>query len=32
MLFDVCSPIGVKIANKKVIESSGLDDVIRQGK
>ena len=26
MLFDVCSPIGVKIANKKVVESSGLDE------
>jgi O-methyltransferase involved in polyketide biosynthesis len=26
MLFDVSSPIGVKIANKKVIESSGLDE------
>ena len=25
MLFDVCSPIGVRIANKKVVESSGLD-------
>jgi O-methyltransferase involved in polyketide biosynthesis len=25
ILFDVSSPIGVKIANKKVIESSGLD-------
>jgi O-methyltransferase involved in polyketide biosynthesis len=26
MLFDVCSPIGMKIANKKVVESSGLDE------
>ena len=26
MLFDVCSPIGVRIANKKVVESSGLDE------
>jgi O-methyltransferase involved in polyketide biosynthesis len=26
MLFDVSSPIGVKIANRKVIESSGLDE------
>ncbi len=25
LLFDVCSPIGMQIANKKVIESSGLD-------
>ncbi len=25
LLFDVCSPIGMRIANKKVIESSGLD-------
>jgi O-methyltransferase involved in polyketide biosynthesis len=26
MLFDVCSPIGMRIANKKVVESSGLDE------
>jgi O-methyltransferase involved in polyketide biosynthesis len=26
MIFDVCSPIGVKVANKKVVESSGLDE------
>jgi O-methyltransferase involved in polyketide biosynthesis len=26
MLFDASSPIGVKVANKKVIESSGLDE------
>ena len=26
MLFDVCSPIGVRVANKKVVESSGLDE------
>jgi O-methyltransferase involved in polyketide biosynthesis len=26
MLFDVCSPTGVRIANKKVVESSGLDE------
>lgn len=26
LLFDVCSPIGMRIANKKVIESSGLDE------
>jgi len=26
VLFDVSSPLGVKIANKKVIESSGLDE------
>jgi O-methyltransferase involved in polyketide biosynthesis len=26
ILFDVTSPIGVKIANKKVIESAGLDE------
>jgi O-methyltransferase involved in polyketide biosynthesis len=26
ILFDVSSPIGVKVANKKVIESSGLDE------
>jgi O-methyltransferase involved in polyketide biosynthesis len=26
MLFDVSSPIGIKIANKKVIESFGLDE------
>ena len=25
LLIDVCSPLGMKIANKKVIESSGLD-------
>ncbi|QPM69021.1 class I SAM-dependent methyltransferase [Atribacter laminatus] len=25
LLVDVCSPLGMKIANKKVIESSGLD-------
>jgi O-methyltransferase involved in polyketide biosynthesis len=25
IFFDVCSPIGLKIANKKVVESSGLD-------
>jgi O-methyltransferase involved in polyketide biosynthesis len=26
ILFDVASPIGVRIANKKVVESSGLDE------
>ena len=26
LLFDVCSPIGMKIANKKVVESSGLNE------
>lgn len=26
LLFDVCSPFGVKVANKKVVESSGLDE------
>jgi O-methyltransferase involved in polyketide biosynthesis len=26
LLFDVCSPIGLHISNKKVIESSGLDE------
>jgi O-methyltransferase involved in polyketide biosynthesis len=26
ILFDACSPTGVRVANKKVIESSGLDD------
>ncbi len=26
LLFDVSSPLGVKIANKKVLESSGLDE------
>lgn len=26
MLFDVASPVGVRIANKKVVESSGLDE------
>ena len=26
ILFDVSSPLGVKIANKKVVESSGLDE------
>jgi len=26
LLFDVCSPIGMRIANKKVVESSGLDE------
>jgi O-methyltransferase involved in polyketide biosynthesis len=26
MVFDVCSPIGVRVANKKVVESSGLDE------
>jgi len=26
LLFDVSSPLGVKIANKKVVESSGLDE------
>jgi O-methyltransferase involved in polyketide biosynthesis len=26
MLFDVCSPIGVRVANKKVVESSGLNE------
>lgn len=26
ILFDVCSPLGVKVANKKVIESAGLDE------
>ena len=25
LLIDVCSPLGMKIANKKVVESSGLD-------
>jgi O-methyltransferase involved in polyketide biosynthesis len=25
IIFDVCSPIGLRIANKKVVESSGLD-------
>jgi len=25
IIFDVCSPMGLKIANKKVVESSGLD-------
>jgi O-methyltransferase involved in polyketide biosynthesis len=26
LVLDVCSPVGVKIANKRVIESSGLDE------
>jgi O-methyltransferase involved in polyketide biosynthesis len=26
LLFDVCSPIGMRVANKKVVESSGLDE------
>lgn len=26
LIFDVCSPIGVRVANKKVVESSGLDE------
>ncbi|MBI5954831.1 MAG: class I SAM-dependent methyltransferase [Chloroflexi bacterium] len=26
MLFDVASPVGVRVANKKVVESSGLDE------
>lgn len=26
LLFDVCSPIGVKVANKKVVASAGLDE------
>ena len=26
ILFDVSSPLGVRIANKKVVESSGLDE------
>lgn len=26
MLFDVASPIGVRVANKKVVESAGLDE------
>ena len=26
ILFDVCSPTGVKIANRKVVESAGLDE------
>ena len=26
MFFDVCSPVGMRIANKKVVESSGLDE------
>jgi O-methyltransferase involved in polyketide biosynthesis len=26
LLCDVCSPVGVRIANKKVVESSGLDE------
>jgi O-methyltransferase involved in polyketide biosynthesis len=26
MLFDVSSPVGVRVANKKVVESSGLDE------
>ena len=26
ILFDVCSPIGVRVANKKVVENSGLDE------
>ena len=26
LLFDVCSPIGMRIANKKVVASSGLDE------
>jgi O-methyltransferase involved in polyketide biosynthesis len=29
MLFDVCSPMGVKIANKKVLESAGMDQNLR---
>jgi O-methyltransferase involved in polyketide biosynthesis len=26
ILFDVCSPVGMRVANKKVVESSGLDE------
>lgn len=26
LLFDVCSPIGVKVANKKVVQNTGLDE------
>lgn len=26
LLFDVCSPLGVKVANKKVVASAGLDE------
>jgi len=26
LLFDACSPVGVRVANKKVVESSGLDE------
>jgi hypothetical protein len=26
ILFDVASPIGVRVANKKVVESAGLDE------
>jgi O-methyltransferase involved in polyketide biosynthesis len=26
LLFDVCSPTGMRVANKKVVESSGLDE------
>jgi len=26
LLFDVCSPLGMRIVNKKVVESSGLDE------
>jgi O-methyltransferase involved in polyketide biosynthesis len=26
LLFDACSPTGVRVANKKVVESSGLDE------
>jgi O-methyltransferase involved in polyketide biosynthesis len=26
LLFDVCSPVGMRVANKKVVESSGLDE------
>jgi O-methyltransferase involved in polyketide biosynthesis len=26
ILFDVCSPLGVRVANKKVLESTGLDE------
>ncbi len=25
LLFDVCSPVGMRVANKRVVESSGLD-------
>ncbi|MBN1314844.1 MAG: class I SAM-dependent methyltransferase [Anaerolineales bacterium] len=26
LLFDICSPLGMRVANKKVVESSGLDE------